>query len=328
MKIVFVGDKRSPFNLQDAEILSKKYLVTPIFVDLLGKDYLGMFRAGIFKIIPGILASDVSITWFADYHALFVVFFTKLFRKKSIVIVGGHEVCNMPEINYGYQTLAFRGYVSRWILRNTDKIVVPSDSYAQKVFFLINRPSVVIPNTAAPNLYAFHNTERDLGVVMVANQYLPTKEYILLKGISIYNSIASKFPDCKFYLIGNVSPEVKEEFTKISYLDSKNHDEVLRCLPRFKVYCQLSYTESFGVALLEAIQSGCIPVVTNKDGMKELVEDQGYQIPYGGVEAGVIAVKQALESKENRDKIAVNYQKVYSKENRGTNFEKLIEDLR
>jgi glycosyltransferase involved in cell wall biosynthesis len=250
-----------------------------------------------------------------------------LLRKKSIVIIGGHEVCNMPEINWGYQIKFFRGLIARWILRNVDKIVVPSDSYAQKVYFLVGRPAAVIPNVAAPDLYSIQTSVRSLDVVMVANQYLTPKDYILLKGIAIYNEIATKLPQYRFYLVGRVDHTIKSTFTKLIYLDSMIHPEVLRCLPQFKVYCQLSYTESFGVALLEAIQSGCIPVVTNKDGMSELVGQNGYQIRYGDVDAGVDAVKGALQSTSGRSKIMGQYQRKYSRETRAFNFENMIRSM-
>jgi glycosyltransferase involved in cell wall biosynthesis len=324
MKILFVGDKRVDFCFQDVDILSLRHEVVPVYLDLMKKDYFEMIKTGIFQIIPGIWSTKMVIIWFADYHAFFVLLFSKLLRKKSIVIIGGHEVCNMPEINWGYQNRFLRGFIARWVLRNSDKIVSPSNSYAQKVFFLVHKPAAVIPNAAEPNIYSIQTTSRDFDVVMVANQYLNMKDYILLKGVAIYNAIATKLPEYRFYLIGKVDQSVKSTFTKLVYLESQSHDEVLRCLPRFKVYCQLSYTESFGVALLESIQSGCIPVVTNKDGMKELVDQNGYQIGYGDVDAGVNAVREALGPSRDRSKIMGQYRRKYSKEVRALNFENLI----
>jgi glycosyltransferase involved in cell wall biosynthesis len=322
-KLVFIVDEKANFSLEDAALLSHEYQLIPIYLNLIEKDFLKMFHIGVSKIIPGILKSDISITWFVDYHAVFVVFFSKLFRKKSIVIVGGHEICNMPEINYGYQRLLFRGFITRWVLRNATSIVVPSFSYSKKVLDLVKLPSYVIPVSSKPDNYALYE-EKTKSVVMVANQYLNRADYISLKGIATYDKVAKQLSEYPFYLIGRTDPQIKEIFSNLIYLGEMKHDDLIKCLSKSKVYCQLSYTESFGVSLLESLQSGCIPIVTDKDGMKELVQENGYQVPYGDVESTVTAVRKALHSDEDRTKIAKQYQKNYSKEQRKIDFMELI----
>jgi glycosyltransferase involved in cell wall biosynthesis len=322
-KLVLVVDEKSYFSMEDIALLRNDYELIPIYLNLIEKDFLKMFTIGVSKIIPGILKSDISITWFVDYHALFVVFFSRLFRKKSIVIVGGHEICNMPEINYGYQRLLFRGFIVRWVLKNATSIVVPSRSYSKKVTDLIKLPSYVIPLCSKPDNNAL-DEEKTKSVVMVANQYLGREDYISLKGIATYDNVAKQLSGFSFYLIGRRDPQVKEMFSRLIYLDEMKHDELIKTLAKSKVYCQLSYTESFGVSLLESLQSGCIPVVTDKDGMKELVLENGFKVPYGDVDSTVAAVRKALQSDEDRKEIAKNYQKNFSEEQRRIDLMELI----
>jgi len=325
-KLVFIVDEKSNFSLVDSALLSHDYELMPIYLNLIEKDFLKMLNIGISKIIPGILKSDISITWFVDYHTVFVVFFSKLFRKKSIVLVGGHEICNMPEINYGYQRLLFRGFIVRWVLRNATSIVVPSSSYSKKVLDLVKLPSSVFPLCSKPDNYAIFE-EKTKSVVMVANQYLNGADYTSLKGIATYDNVAKQLNEYPFYLIGRTDPQIKEIFSNLIYLGDMKHDELLKCLAKSRVYCQLSYTESFGVSLLESLQSGCIPVVTDKDGMKELVRENGYTVPYGDVESAVAAVRKALHSQEDRTEIAKQYQKNYSEEQRRIDFRELIRSI-
>jgi glycosyltransferase involved in cell wall biosynthesis len=74
-------------------------------------------------------------------------------------------------------------------------------------------------------------------------------------------------------------------------------DELLVALYRkAKVYCQLSAHESFGVALAEAMACGCVPVVTNRYALPEVVGDAGFYVPYGDPKAAAEAVRQALKS--------------------------------
>ena len=324
--LLFVVDEKANFSLEDISLLSNDYNLIPIHLNLIEKDYLKMFRIGVTKIIPGILKSDITITWFVDYHAVFVVFFSRLFRKKSIVIVGGHEICNMPEINYGYQRVLLRGFIARWILRNATSIVVPSYSYSEKVMDLVTLPSWVIPMCSKPDDYAL-DEKKTKSVVMVANQYLNRADYISLKGIATYNNVAEHLYEYPFYLIGRTDPEIKEMFPHLIFLGEMKHPELLKTLAKSKVYCQLSYTESFGVALLEAIQSGCIPVVTDKDGMKEVVQENGYKVPYGDVELTVAAVREALDSDEDRTGIARRYQENCSEKQRRIDFGEVISFL-
>ena len=325
-KLVFIVDEKSHFSLEDIVLLQQEYETIPIYLNLIEKDLIRLFNIGISKIIPGILKSDISLTWFVDYHTVFVIFISKLFRKKSVVIVGGHEICNMPEINYGYQRLFFRGFIVRWVLKNATCIVVPSRSYSEKVLDLVKLPAYLVPLFSEPDNYAL-NEEKIKSVVMVANQYLNNEDYISLKGIATYDNVAKQLEEFPFYLIGRTDPQIEEIFPNLIYLGEMNHDELIKTLAKSKVYCQLSFTESFGVSLLESIQSGCIPVVTDKDGMKELVQENGYIVPYGNVELTVDAVRRALHSDEDRNGIAKQYQENYSKEKRRINFMELIKSI-
>ena len=63
-----------------------------------------------------------------------------------------------------------------------------------------------------------------------------------------------------------------------------------------KVYCQLSAHESFGVALAEAMFRCCVPVVTRRYALPEVVDDTGFYVPYNNPKATAEAIRKALES--------------------------------
>lgn len=323
--IAYIGDIRSIFSREDSEILSKDYKVNPVYMDFIKKNYPSMAKVAVTEILQSIIKSDASMTWTADYHTAYVVFISKLLRKPSIVIVGGYEVCNMPEINYGLQMQPFRGSVVRWVLRNTTKVIVPSQAYKKKVYDLVGINAEVVPNCSEiPNTPIEHKLP---AVVMVAGQYGNADSFIALKGLITYDAIAKAMPEISFYLIGDVEEAIKRKCTTIKFVGGKDHNEVLDLMNRSKVYCQLSYTESFGVALLEAIQIGCVPVVTDKDGMAEIVQNNGYKIPYGAVDQGIYAVRQALHDTTDRTKIISSERAKYSKEQRRLNFNRVINSL-
>jgi len=322
-KVVYIGDVNSIFCEEDTAILSQDFDITPIYLDLGKKNYFKLFISGVFKILPSILFSDVSITWTADLHTAYVVFISKLLRKPTIVIISGYEVCNMPEINYGLQSTKIKGGIVRWILQNATIITVPSYAYKQKVFELIGVTAELLPNCSEiPNS---SNESKLPVVVMIAGQYGNADDFIALKGLVTYDAIAKAIPEISFYLIGKVDEDIKKRCNSITFIGRRNREEIGALLNRTKVYCQLSYTESFSVALLEAIQFGCVPVVTDKDGMAELVRDNGYKIKYGDIEAGINAVKNALNDQSDRSEIISYGQTKYSKEQRRINFKRIID---
>ncbi|MCA1760486.1 MAG: glycosyltransferase, partial [Bacteroidales bacterium] len=62
----------------------------------------------------------------------------------------------------------------------------------------------------------------------------------------------------------------------VELIEQVNHEELEVYYKKAKVYCQFSRSESFGVAIVEAMNFGCIPVVTNVGGMPEIVENYGF----------------------------------------------------
>ena len=58
------------------------------------------------------------------------------------------------------------------------------------------------------------------------------------------------------------------------------------------------FGESFGMALAEAMACGCVPVVTERGAMPEVVGDTGYYVPFGNVQSAAEAIEKALSSKK------------------------------
>ena len=75
------------------------------------------------RMISGVLWADATFSWFAGYHAYWAVRLSKLFKKKSIVIVGGYEVARVPEIRYGALLYSDFARIVRYVLKNADKVL-------------------------------------------------------------------------------------------------------------------------------------------------------------------------------------------------------------
>jgi glycosyltransferase involved in cell wall biosynthesis len=106
-----------------------------------------------------------------------------------------------------------------------------------------------------------------------------------------------------------------------------SRQELIGYYQRAKVYCQLSYRESFGVALAEAMACGCTPVVTRRGALSEVVGDVGYYAPYGDAKAAGEAISEAMSSYKGtvaRNRIIG----IFQKDTREEKLIQIVESLR
>lgn len=84
---------------------------------------------------------------------------------------------------------------------------------------------------------------------------------------------------------------------KVSFLGQIAHSRVPQLLNTFSVFCALSLSESFGVAILEASACQVPVVVTNVGGLPEVVRDSltGFVVPAKDVQAAANAVGKLID---------------------------------
>jgi len=56
-----------------------------------------------------------------------------IFRKKSIVIVGGYYAAYVPEINYGIFTNRWSAMLAKFVYKHVDKILVVDESLKTEI---------------------------------------------------------------------------------------------------------------------------------------------------------------------------------------------------
>ena len=125
--------------------------------------------------------------------------------------------------------------------------------------------------------------------------------------------IVSRFPETHFVLAGVdtlASGDVRKKLEKLVIelrLKDCFHflgwvDEAERLLFAMDVFVSASETESFGLAIAEAMAAGTPVVATRTEGAQEVVEDQktGLLVPIGDVERIAEAVNTLLGNSEKR----------------------------
>jgi glycosyltransferase involved in cell wall biosynthesis len=276
LKILFCGSFKSPFILQDYELLNEHYILKTVNLDAVQtkKGYILYMWLITLKSIINIFKYDVIYIWFVDYPTFSLLVLAKLFRKKSVIIVGGWEVVGYPHIGYGNQLFLVRGAITRWCLRNANAVLTPSHTY--KVITQSLEPCAniyVIPNAIDKSLCEHPLPDKSDKIVTALYKL---KGGGMLKGIPTFEEVKKQIPyECIMY-------------------EGIPHNILMDKLRDVKVYCQLSYTESFGVTNLEAMACGCVPVVTDRGALPEVVGNTGVIVPYGDVDATIKAIYIAL----------------------------------
>ena len=315
-KIAFVYYGNSTFVEQDYALLSKHFVVTKV-------EYRGI--SDVFKILTAVLKSRISFSWFADGWAFFAVLFSKLFRKKSVVVVGGYEVACVPEINYGVCTLSkARQWMIKFALNNADELLAVSNFTKTECLKYLTHPRDLSVLYNGIDAEAFKtNTKKKANLVLtVASGGGSSGSVIKLKGLDTFVKCANYLPGTKFVVVGLSEKDLDilklekttNHLTNLTLVTHIPQQELIDYYQKAKVYCQLSYRESFGMALVEAMACGCIPVATDRGALPETVGNEGFYAPYGDVGATVEAIQEAFKSTLNPRKKVVN---AFSLEKRG-----------
>lgn len=270
----------------------------------------------IFKILKGTLWADLTFSQFADTHAFLAVLFSRIFRKKSIVIVGGHEVARVPEIGYGAMLNPIYAQVVRFVLKHADKLFAVSEFNKREILKYTKNKNVKVvygSNIIECDKFSPSGEKEDLVITVGFIRHATIKR----KGFETFIRAAKYLPNLRFVLVGNCLDNSIESLKAIAPSNVAFNDDqaLLELYQKARVYCQLSYHESLGVALAEAMACECAPVVTDKGALPEVVGDTGFYVPYGNPEETAKAISKALNSdkgKRARERI----KKMFSMERR------------
>lgn len=321
MRIAFVCYSLSSFIKQDFDILSRHYHLEKVIYQA---------PSDIIKIAASIWRSDISFSWFASGHSFIAVLLSKILQKKSIVVAGGYDVAFAPEIDYGQYT---QGWLKRkyadFALKYADLILAVSEFTKDEAISHVQPKRIeVVYNAIDIDRFKPAGEREDIVLTVASGQ----KNTIKLKGLDVFVKAASYLPDIQFLILG-----VSEDYiNSLESLRCSNNvrlcghtgqEELITYYQKAKVYCQLSYRESFGVALAEAMACGCVPVVTERGALPEVVGDTGFYVPYGDEKATADGIKKALKS-GNGSIASERIRRIFSLNKREIALIEAIEDMR
>ncbi len=314
MTIFFIGPLNSTFVKNDIHILSKKYLLLKENSSI-GKGIVGIINliAVTFRSIYKSIKADIIYCWFADYTTLIPVLIDKLF-KKSYVVAGGFDVCYISGMKYGAKSRKLRWFCVRNTFRHCFKILAVSN-YALSMLVKQtggnHSTAIAVYNGVQTNelikLKPATN-ERNL-VLTVSGTYSRTEYYI--KGLDRFINLAIQLPERKFVIAGLVSDALaiaKEQARNISNIEIISgpllfNEELVPLYYKSSAYLQLSIDESFGMAVIESMACGCMPIVTPNGALPELMRDK-LLIAHNDPEVVALIEKSFKLTEEERNRFA------------------------
>jgi len=287
-RILFIGHRESTFCVNDEMILKKEFEVIPLHIPAVGRKMLMRLP---FQIFTRMRHCDLVYVWFGSIPAAMAVFVAKLLGKPSIIVAGGYDVANDPTLNYGLLNKKFLRHVPIYAFNKCDKVLAVSEFTKSEALRIVKNGDRVrtVPNGIDLSLFQITKGEGRDAITTVGNVNQRTW---IVKGFNNFIEVVRRTPDQHFILVGNVDPGLIEDVPENLELAGYSSGlDLVAILNRTKFYLQLSYRESFGVAVIESMACGCVPVVTNRGGLPEAAGAAGLTVEFGQWDRVVEAIK-------------------------------------
>lgn len=289
LHILFTATFRSSFIREDLNILHARYRLTEIISS-------GWWT--IFRYLAALPKCTLTFSWFASVYSSLLVLLTKIFGKKSIVVIGGVDVAQEKEYNYGIWNSWWKSKLVRYGITHADLVLAVDESLKHEAARLARYDGnniQVVPTGYDPERWIPGNEKKNFVLSVGIADTLPRFKK---KGYDIILSVASELPDVSFVIIG-IDEYLKQHFQvpkNVQCYPSVSQDTLLEYYQSAKVYCQLSRHEGLPNSLCEAMLCGCIPVGSDRFGIPNGIGDTGFIVDIDNAADIGKAIRSALNS--------------------------------
>jgi len=288
--IIYIHVGLSSFVKKDIEILKGAYDLKLFYFNLSSKKNLPLsFLRQLIFLIKTVFYSNTIVIQFAGYQSFLPVIFSKITKKKVIIILGGTDCVGFPSIHYGCFYNTKLKYFTAYSIKRASLLLPVDQSLVEYNYTYQNEDypkqgykfHVPSANTPYKVIYNGYDQSKWTPGIKETNSFVTvgsdftTKFGVKLKGIDLILSIAPKFPECKFYIVGQSGIHIAapENVQLISFIPNEKLSDFLSSK---QFYLQLSMSEGFPNALCESMLCGCIPIVSNVGAMPMIVQNTGF----------------------------------------------------
>jgi L-malate glycosyltransferase len=220
-----------------------------------------------------------------------------------VLSVWGSDVYDFPRHSWLHRRLL------QGNLAAADHLCSSSKNMAEETQRYCNKPVSITPfgvdcDRFRPSSVP-KNSEDDFVIGTIKALEAPYGIEYLLRAFALLTTTYSERKKLRLVIAGDGSLRKSLErlakdlgvINKVSFLGQIAHSQVPQLLNTFSVFCALSLSESFGVAILEASACQVPVVVTNVGGLLEVVRDNltGFIIPAKDAQAAANAVGKLID---------------------------------
>lgn len=280
-----------------------------------------------FSLLVNLPRTQVYISFFAGYSSFLPAVFAKITKRPHLIILGGTDCSNFPEINYGNYRKVLLGAATRYSIRQSthlapvDRTLIdckyeyfPVNYKNQGFLSFCNNPDtpVTVINIGYDASKFYCKSAKKPNSFLTVGQ-MNTANYFR-KGIDLIFEIAPLFPAYSFTIVGDTPGmdygTVPDNITILPFVP---YDELTEIYSSHEFYLQLSIMEGFPSALCEAMLCECIPIVSAVGAMPQIVGESGFVLEKKSLPDLADLVKKAINSnkvylaKRARQQIEINY---------------------
>ena len=291
-RVLYVISRRNTFTAIDRAALEERHEVVEYFQPGLRPRPRELWRK--------LGEADAVVGWFASWHTAVALRLAKLRGKRSLLIFGGFDTANMPEIDYGSQRGGLRKRMVHATADLATRLVTNSDYTLDEIRenTTIDPHRVRVVHHGIPDRFADVDLGKPRGrlALTVGAVY---EVNLARKGHGPFVDAAMEAPDVEWVLAGEWWDETGARLAAGAppnlRVTGRLSDEELDGLFRSAhVYVQASAQEGFGMSLAEAMLAGAVPVITPAGAMPEVVGDCGVVIEEASAAAIARGVREAL----------------------------------
>ena len=237
--------------------------------------------------------SKFLISWFNDYHSFIPILISKLFFKKSIIIVGGYDAIVDNKNKHGlFLKGGLRSTIAKLNYKMVNEVWIVHKSlengcdFAKQKFNIISgvrsftsKKNIVIKeiNTGYDTrFWNYDQSEEKTGILTAA--FFSEKRVINIKGLNIFNKLASLLPNINFTIVGESGIRISDFInleSNIKVMGVQNRSQMKELYQKNKFYFQGSRLEGLPNSLCEAMLCGCIPIGSRVFGIPDAIGKTG-----------------------------------------------------
>lgn len=278
---------------------------------------------------------DAVVCWFGSTRYLPLAAAARVFGRRVVIISGGYDVAALPELDYGNMLHRTSRMLGRALFRLANAVASISASAAEEA-----RVNARVAPARIRVVYLALDSALGAGAPPAVNKQklvltvgYADRSSVRRKGILMVLRVARLLPDIPFVVAGPADRETMENLkaeagANVCLEGAVSWPRLCELFSTARVYLQPSWHEAFGYSVAEAMLHNCIPVVTRRYSLPEVVGEAGlYVDDPADVEAWVAATRRALDAPSLPQDPRARVTALFGVEQRRSQLLQLLDDV-